>query len=100
MKTIYLSGTKKDVLNDLKKLKPELEESNLPEISGDGFAAHWIGQIMTTPPEIDEKGNIIAEAILTDNYHANIWIFDDLLELPKFNTQLEKDPENPINVLA
>jgi hypothetical protein len=100
MKTIYLSGTKEAVLNDLKKIKPELTEENLPEISGENFAAHWIGQIMTTPPEIDEKGNIIAEAIITENHHANIWVFDDLLELPTFDTELPEAPKNPINVLA
>jgi hypothetical protein len=100
MRTIYLSGTKEAVLKDLRKLSPELEESNSPEISGEGFAAHWIGQIMTTPPELDSKGNVISEAVITENHHANIWVFDDLLELPIFETQLEKAPINPVNVLA
>jgi hypothetical protein len=100
MRTIYLSGTKEAVLNDLRKLSPELEEANSPEISGEGFAAHWIGQIMTTPPKLDSKGNVISEAVITENHHANIWVFDDLIELPIFETELPEPPKHPINTLA
>ena len=100
MKTIYLAGTKEAVLNDLKKLVPELTEENLPEISGEGFAAHWIGQIMTTPPVIDAEGNITTEAVMTTEHHANIWVFDEAEELPTFDTELSTPPDNPVNVLA
>lgn len=100
MNTIYLMGTKEDVLNDLKKLVPELTEESLPEISGEGFAAHWIGQIMTTPPVIDSNGNITTPGILTDAYHANVWLFNEDLYSITFATELTIIPRNPVNILA
>lgn len=100
MKTIYLAGTKEAVLNDLKKLVPELTEENLPEISGEGFAAHWIGQIMTTPPELDANGKVVKNAVMTPEHHANVWVFDEAKELPTLETELLTPPNNPVNVLA
>lgn len=109
MKTIYLSGTKEAVLNDLKKLNPEITEQQLPELSGEGWVAHWIGQIMQTPPTIDEGGNITSPGTVTENYHANVWVFDNYPQtlvgeeyqqiLPVFDTEIEA-PQNPVNRLA
>ena len=77
MKTIYLAGTKAAVLADLQKLNPEISEESLPELSGNGWAAHWVGQIMKTPPVLDEQMNVVTPPVITEDYHANIWVFDD-----------------------
>ena len=109
METIYLSGTKEAVLNDLKKLNPEITEQ-LPELSGEGWAAHWIGKILLEPPIFDPSGGIIKEAVLTESSHANIWVFDSyphfeiidgesVFILPVFDTEIP-EPRNPVNKLA
>lgn len=97
MKTIYLkSSIKENLIKDIQKVLPkyagEIEFGN-GEIFG-----HYIGDLMLTPPVLDENLEVITPAVLAGFEHANLLVPDEFDETI-FETNVEA-PHHPKHQFA
>ena len=60
-----------------------------------GAVAIYLGQIVLEPAEVDEEGNVIKEATISEEYCANVTNTDAI-----FATEMSKKPSKPYNVFA
>jgi hypothetical protein len=97
MKTIYLkANTKEELIADIQKVLPkyngEIEFGN-GEIFG-----HYIGDLMLTPPVLNENFEVITPAVMAGFEHANLLVPDEFDE-SIFETNVVA-PNNPKHKFA
>jgi hypothetical protein len=78
MTTIYLQGSKENIIADLNLLLTNpITDITESEFIFDSGSAHWVGKIMLTRPTFDtETRAIITPATYTDDDHCNVWLND------------------------
>ena len=103
--TRYLRATTKEaLLEDLAKnsltFLNEEGEATEPQpfqttTNEKGAVAIYLGQIVLEPAEVDEEGNVVKEATISEEYCANVTNTDAI-----FATEMSKKPSKPYNVFA
>lgn len=97
MKTIYLKAASKALLiADIQKVFTEY--AGEIEFGNGEIFGHYIGDLMLTPPVLDENLQVITPAVMAGFEHANILVTDEFDE-SIFETNVEA-PYNPKHQFA
>jgi len=76
MKTIYLkASSKKELIQDIQKVLPEYNGEI--EFGNGEIFGHYIGDLMLTPPVLNENLEVITPAVMAGYEHANLLVPDN-----------------------
>ena len=105
MRTIYLKGTKSAIIKDIQKVAPyskngEFESgyNGQTEYADENIIVHYIGDIMLTPPILNDKMEVITQATFVGKEHCNVLVADDF-DISIFKTKTT-NPNTPQHIFA